>query len=95
MFLIAFSYGGITGVNPVISTELFGARYSGANYGLVMIGIAASSIIFSKLSMKIYAAGIVTGDFTSSLILAALLCAVPVTMMILLKRRVKSFGKDI
>jgi OFA family oxalate/formate antiporter-like MFS transporter len=95
VFFIAFSYGGISGVNPVISTELFGARYSGANYGLVMVGIAASSIIFSKLSLIINANGIETGDFTSSLILASILCAVPIIMMLLLKRRVKSFGKNI
>jgi len=92
VFLIAFSYGGASGVNPVITTELFGARYSGANYGLVMIGIAASSIIFSKLSMKINASGLVTGDFSSSLILAALLCAVPIVMMILLKKRANRLG---
>ncbi len=60
-----------------------------------MIGIAASSIIFSELSLMINANGIETGDFTSSLILATILCAVPIIMMILLKRRVKSFGKNI
>jgi MFS transporter, OFA family, oxalate/formate antiporter len=95
VFLIAFAYGGSSGVNPVITTELFGARYSGANYGLVLIGIAASSIVFSRLSMKISAEGIVTGDFTSSLILSALLCAIPILMMILLRKRVKRLGKII
>jgi len=95
VFLIAFAYGGSSGVNPVITTELFGARYSGANYGLVLIGIAASSIVFSKLSMKINAEGMLTGDFSSSLVLSALLCAVPILMMLMLKKRVKRLGKII
>lgn len=95
VFLIAFAYGGSSGVNPVITTELFGARYSGANYGLVLIGIAASSIVFSKLSMKINSDGIATGDFSTSLVLAALICAIPILMMLMLRKRVKRLGKII
>lgn len=95
VFLIAFAYGGSSGVNPVITTDLFGARYSGANYGLVLIGIAASSIVFSSLSMKLSEDGIKNGSFSLSLILSAVLCIVPIIMMILLKQRVKRLGKEI
>jgi len=90
VFLIALSYGGAGGANPVITTELFGARYSGANYGLVLLSIALSSLFFSRLSIALGG-----GDFTRMFIICAVICVVPVIMMILLKRRCKRLGKII
>ncbi|MDR0905704.1 MAG: MFS transporter [Oscillospiraceae bacterium] len=91
VFLIAFSYGGAGGVNPVITTELFGARHSGANYGLVLLSIAASSVFFGKLSAPLSTGG----DFGGIFLLCACLCAVPIVMMILLRKRCKRLGKTI
>ncbi|NLO48099.1 MAG: OFA family MFS transporter [Clostridiales bacterium] len=90
VFFIAFSYGGASGITPVIATELFGARYSGANYGLVLVGVGLSSIVFGRL-----AAVFVSGSLTGVFILCASLCSVPVLMMILIRRRCLKLGKII
>lgn len=91
VFLIALSYGGTGGTNPVITTELFGARYSGANYGFVLLSIAFSSIVFGRLSGSLGSGG----DFMEMFIICAIICIVPCGMMMLLKRRCKRLGKKI
>ncbi len=77
VFLIAFTYGGTSGINPVISTELFGAANSGTNYGLVMISIAASSVVFGKVASVVGGAG----SFTPVFILSAAVNIVPIVLM--------------
>jgi OFA family oxalate/formate antiporter-like MFS transporter len=90
VFLIAFSYGGTSGTNPVIATELFGAKYSGTNYGLVMISIAASSVVFGKISAVVGASS--GGDFTAVFILCAAVCVVPIVLMLLMRRFCMTHG---
>lgn len=84
IFLIAFAYGGNSGTNPVISTELFGATNSGTNYGLILISLAVSSITFGKLSTA--AGSAAGGDFTTVLIICAAVCIVPIILMLCLRR---------
>lgn len=89
VFLIAFAYGGTSGINPVVVTELFGARNSGANYGLVLASLAVSSICFSMVSKALSS----LGDFTASFIVCAAVCIVPITCMRLLHVFCKKQGK--
>lgn len=91
IFFIAFAYGGTSGINPVITTELFGARHSGANYGLVLIGIGASSVVFGKIAALVGAGG----SFSAAFSICSLICLVPVPLMLLLRKRCKRLGKDI
>lgn len=77
VFLISFTYGGTSGINPVISTELFGAANSGTNYGLVLISIAASSVVFGKVASVVGN----TVSFTPVFILCAIICIVPMVLM--------------
>jgi len=91
VFLIAMAYGGVGGTNPVITTELFGARYSGANYGLIMLSIIFSSLVFGRLS----AAFSNTGDYSLMFVICAILCIVPLVMMSLLRLHCKKIGKKI
>ncbi len=88
VFLIAFAYGGGSGTNPVMSTELFGAKYSGTNYGLVMISLAVSSILFGQISAVVGA----SGDFTPVFILCAVICVVPIVLMIAMRRFCMTHG---
>lgn len=93
VFLIAFAYGGGSGINPVISTELYGPRYSGTNYGLLLIGLAASSVVFGKIT------GIIDQnpniDFSVIFIICAALCIIPIVMMLCLRRYCARSGKKI
>ncbi|MFI3171835.1 MAG: MFS transporter [Eubacteriales bacterium] len=43
--LVSFSYGGFFGIFPVIVVDYFGTKYSGMNYGMVMIGYGIVSIL--------------------------------------------------
>jgi OFA family oxalate/formate antiporter-like MFS transporter len=47
---IAFGYGGPSAINAAISTDFFGAKNSGTNYGVVMMGLGVSSIFFNMVS---------------------------------------------
>lgn len=91
VFLVAFAYGGTSGINPVISTELFGAQNSGTNYGLVMISIAISSVLFGKLS----ATAAESASFTPIFLLCAGVCIVPVVLMSWLHWFCGKAGKNI
>lgn len=90
VFLIAFSYGGCSGVNPVMATELFGAKNSGTNYGFVLIALAACSIVFGKI-----AASVGGGDFTTVFIACAAACLIPIALMQSMHNFCKKHGKII
>ncbi|MDR0906663.1 MAG: MFS transporter [Oscillospiraceae bacterium] len=47
---IAFGYGGPSAINAAITTDFFGPKYSGTNYGVVMMGLGVSSIFFNFIS---------------------------------------------
>ena len=53
---VAFAYGGPSAVYPALCTDLFGPKYSGRNYGFLMLGLGLSSIIFNAISNALYAA---------------------------------------
>ena len=91
VFLIALSFGGVGGTNPVITTELFGARHSGINYGLILLGLAFASLLFGHMAAVLS----VNGDFTTAFIICAILCAFPILAMLLLKKRCRILGKEI
>lgn len=42
---IALAYGGFMGMYPTISSDYFGIKNAGVNYGVVMLGYAACSVI--------------------------------------------------
>ena len=44
--IVAFCYGGIAGLYPVITADNFGIKNIGSNYGAVMIGFMLSALLF-------------------------------------------------
>lgn len=71
MGVIAFSYGGFLGVFPVLTSEFWGVKNMGMNYGLVMIGFGVAGVASS------YIAGYfkdLTGGFTIPFLVASI-CA--------------------
>ena len=48
--LISFCYGGPGGVFPVLVGDYYGTRNMGANYGIIMLGFAASALLFPFLA---------------------------------------------
>ena len=50
VFLIAFAYGGPSGIFPPLVREVFGSRHAGTNFGMVLMALGASSLVFSRVS---------------------------------------------
>jgi OFA family oxalate/formate antiporter-like MFS transporter len=51
--VVAFGYGGPSAINAAVTTDLFGTKNSGTNYGVVMMGLGVSSIVFNFISQKL------------------------------------------
>lgn len=82
--VIAFCYGGFSGVYPVITADYFGIKNVGSNYGAVMVGFAISALVFPMIISNI-------GDTTLKFIVLAALAAIgAVLIMLLMHSRNKS-----
>lgn len=87
--LTAFAYGGPSATFPAMTTDIGGARYSGTNYGIAMLGLGFSSVVFNWLSGLLTES---TGSFSASLVMAALTCLVPIILMIVYKNTAKKIA---
>lgn len=85
--LIAFGYGGPASVNAAITTDFFGPKNSGTNYGVAMLALGFSSIIFNGIS-----GSILKGNVTATYIMAAATAVVPILMMMIIRSRLKKKG---
>ncbi len=47
------AYGAGGAVTPVLAAELFGTKHSGANYGVIVLSLGLSSILFNALSANL------------------------------------------
>jgi OFA family oxalate/formate antiporter-like MFS transporter len=81
IMLIAYGFGGAAGLFPVATTESFGSKHGGINFGLVMLGYGVSALLFPLISIRLTAAG----SYTSSFILAAATCLVAIVLVLLMK----------
>ena len=75
--VIAFCYGGYSGIYPVLTADYFGIKNVGSNYGAVMMGFALSALTFPMIIGMI-------SNVTAKFIVLASLAAVGVVLMILL-----------
>ncbi|MCL2019430.1 MAG: MFS transporter [Oscillospiraceae bacterium] len=51
--VVAFCFGGYSGLYPVLTSENFGLKNIGSNYGTVMVGFMISALLFPILINKI------------------------------------------
>lgn len=86
VLLTAFAFGGPSAVNPATSTDLFGAKYSGTNYGIIMMSMGVSSIFFNAISNAMYEA---TGTYTMTFIMGAGTALVTIVLMLIINRCLK------
>ena len=86
ILVTAFAYGGPAAVNPATSTDFFGPKNSGANYGVIMLALGLSSIVFNAISNAMYAA---TGAYTLTFIMAALSAVVTIVIFIIINACIK------
>ncbi len=74
--VIAFAYGGPSSVNAAMTTDYFGSRSSGTNYGVIMLALGLSSLFFNLLSSTVLG-----GNITLSFIVAAVSAVIPLVLM--------------
>ncbi len=83
--LIAFGYGGPASVNAAITTDFYGPKNSGTNYGVVMLALGFSSIIFNAISSSF-----LKGNVTPTYIMAAITAIIPIFLMLVINKLLKA-----
>jgi len=88
--LIGFSFGGILANFPALTSDLFGSKYMGANYGFVLLGFGAGGIIATQVGG--YFANIARYDISLMLpafIIATACAATGIILMFVLRAIMK------
>ena len=83
VLVTAFAYGGPAAVNPATSTDFFGPKYSGTNYGVIMLALGLSSVVFNAISNALYSA---TGAYTMTFIMGAVTAAVSIVIYVVIDK---------
>ena len=89
--IIAFCYGGSSGVYPLITADHFGLKNVGSNYGAVMVGFALSALLFPIILGQIQvldAANSINVELTMQIkfIILAVFASIAAVLMTLLGR---------
>ena len=84
-------YGGIMGSFPSLTSSIFGLKYSGENYGIVMSGIVAASLGAPAISGAVTNAGY---DMNLVFKIGVAFAAAAFIFIILLERELKKDSKD-
>ena len=79
ILLIAFCYGGYTGVIPVLVADYFGIKHVGSNYGMLSVGFALSALTVPMIVSQIESVTLKFAVLTTFAVIGALL-------VVLLKR---------
>lgn len=87
--IIAFGYGGPASTNAAFTTDFFGPKNSGTNYGVIMLALGFSSVMFNTIS-----AYVLKGDVTLTYMMAAASALVPILMMVLINARMKKIRSE-
>ena len=69
--------------NPAASTDFFGPKYSGTNYGVIMLALGLSSVAFNAISNALYSA---TGAYTMTFIMGAVTAAVSIVIYVVIDK---------
>lgn len=78
--VLAFAFGGPSSIHAAMSTDFFGPKYSGTNYGVIMLMLGVSSIFFNFLSQTVMG-----GRVIPTFIVTAICAVVPILAMIAIK----------
>ena len=81
VLLIVCGYSGPAGIFPTLSTNAFGTKHSGTNYGLAFMFLCISSPLFTMISNVVSKSGVETGNYTAAFVIAAAGCIVPLVML--------------
>ncbi|MDL2242029.1 OFA family MFS transporter [Bacteroidales bacterium OttesenSCG-928-L03] len=80
--LIALGFGGAAGTYTTITSDYFGTKNMGSNYGYVMFGFGASALVFPLISTMIST----DGDYTLTFVMCALAAVASLICILLLRK---------
>lgn len=83
VLLTAFAFGGQAAISPAASTDFFGPKYSATNYGVIMLSLGFSSVLFNTVSNTLYSA---TGSYTSTFLMGAVTAVLAGAAFLLIDR---------
>lgn len=83
--MIAFAFGGAAGVYTAVTSDVFGAKNMGSNYGYVMLGFGASALVFPFLSNVLSK----DGDYTMIFTICVVTCIAAFVCIMMLRSRFK------
>ena len=83
IFMIVFAYSGPAGVYPGMCGEKFGSKNMGSIFGLSFLCLGFSSLFFNYLAGVLNSDGAITGNYTLSFIVAAIVCVIPFVCMLI------------
>jgi MFS family permease len=81
--ITAFAFGGPSAINPATTTDFFGAKYTGTNYGVAMLSLGFSSIIFNAISNALVKS---TGRYYMTFVMGAITAAITIALQIIMKK---------
>ena len=86
---VAYGYGGVAGMYAVMTSDNFGTKNVGSNYGLVLIGLGVSAPLFVLLSYRFPAT-----ETNIIFYICALACVATLVCIILLRKfAIANYGK--
>ena len=86
--LVAFAYGGPAPIFAALCTDLFGPKNAGTNYGVCLLALGLSAIIFNLLST--YVLHSTVQNMTATFIMGAVTAAIPILLMIYINNYLKN-----
>lgn len=84
--LIALCFGGIMGIFPALTADMFGPKNNGVNYGIMFCGFAIAAYFGPMTAAKVKAA---TNGYVSAFIIAAVLSIVGILLTLVVKSKTK------
>jgi len=85
LIAIGLSFGGIMGIFPTITADVFGSKNLGVNYGIMFTGFGAAAIIGPRLAS--YFKFVNNGDYSQAFLIAAFLSILGILLTIYVKRK--------
>ena len=82
--IIAFAYGGPAPLHAAMTTDFFGPKHFGLNYGCVMLALGLSSLFFNWISTTF-----LHSNPLPTFIMGAITAVIPIILMLLIKRMEK------
>ena len=87
VLISAFAYGGPAAVYPALTSDLYGPKYSGANYGFIMLALGASFVVFNVLSNILYE---YSGAYVLTFLVGAVSAVIAIVTMLMLRHQIKT-----